>query len=218
MSCLMLVFGASCSTLSKMTAFPSIRTENSHYVLLLVDSIKYKGELPESEKCRGPTTICMDPPPFWFTATVLESIYGNVQAREISIAATSHYGSREIEEWQGPALVALITSGRDFVMLRYALQEMVPGKDGKRFLFVGDSTPPWWLPCSASSLVKHIRPDDVLHPNKYMLHQPGLLADLLDGYEEVDGGYFPKHAIEYSALSSLLERNSRNGPVTYCDK
>ena len=216
--CLILVPLASRSAAPQLTTFPSVDPKSSQYLLLVVDRVKYRGELPESEACRDPSAICMDAPPFWFSANVLESVYGESPEKEISIATTSHYGPMLVKEWRGPALVALVTSGNGFVMLRYAMRETVAGKNGKQFLFVDGAITPWWLPCSAAAVVKPIKPNDLMVPSRYIRPESELTEGDRDSYAKVNGGYFPKSAIEYSDLSKLLKREKKKAPIEFCDR
>lgn len=214
LSALVVVAVASCSTL---TQFPEIDAEKSRLALVVIDNIQYGGELPQFEECNDPDILCMDPPPFWFSATLQDSLVGDISEQEIQIATTSHYGALDILLWNGTALAMLKTDGLRFVMLRYAMREVVVGKNGKRFLFVYDNTAPWWLPCSANSLIVGISPDDLIRPELYTISKSDMYEYELESYQHLNDGYLPKSAIEYSALSALLEREGETGKIEPCE-
>jgi hypothetical protein len=118
--------------------------------------------LPAFDEC---VEGCLDPPPFWFEVKVASVVFAKREEKlpgHLYAATTSHFGMSTIGEFGSkPLLILLFSNGKDFVMPRYALSELVRDKKGNLHLPVLWPEATWWLPCSVSDLRQDF-PDEIL--------------------------------------------------------
>ena len=145
------------------TSFPSL--EQPVRTVLAVAELGPGTELPQFSNCGRQDgdviTICMDPPPFWIKATILETVFGAALPPALYLSTTSHYGVRDYSN--GAYLIAIKTDGKQFIMPKYAHLELVRNKQGDLYFFLRSPHPAWWLPCNVSSLREEIDSRDFDH-------------------------------------------------------
>lgn len=154
---------ASAVSAPPMPRYPELEEDKLTGVLVVVEVLEQE-YLPTFDACDQPDVICMDPPPTWFRARLLEQVHGDAPHSEFFAATTSHYGpTLRPDEGQAPSpmLMVLATDGQHLVMPRYSSAPVFRDSIGEFHLIVPDEDMPRWLPCGVSALVAPIN-DDVL--------------------------------------------------------
>jgi len=127
--------------------------------------------------------ICIDPPPTWFKARVLQHVAGADIGDAFYAVTGSHYGAMRVGAAEPARLMLLRSNGTALEMLRYKSWPVAKSRDGQYHLVV-QSGPIHWLPCWSASLMQEI--DD-----------GAFVADLAIGREEYDSRWAERHAAFY---------------------
>ena len=144
-----------------MPRYPQLDEDKLTGVLVVVEVLEQE-YLPTFDACDQPDVVCMDPPPTWFRARLLEQVHGVELPTEFFAATTSHYGPtlRPADgEAPVPMLMVLAADGRSMVMPRYSHAQVFRDSIGDFHLIVADEDMPRWLPCGVSALVAPINDD-----------------------------------------------------------
>ncbi len=152
---------ASAATAPPFPGFPQL-DEDRVTSLLVVAEVVEQDYLPSFDACGQPDVVCMDPPPTWFRAKLLERVHGDAPPVVFFAATTSHYGPtlRPAEgEPPVPMLMVLASDGDSLVMPRYSNANVFRDSLGAFHLVVGDEDTVSWLPCGISALVSPINDD-----------------------------------------------------------
>lgn len=129
--------------------------------MVVVATVKPGKELPQFDDCGKPTVVCIDPPPFWFKASIQSVVYGKRLPRSLNVATTNHFGMAEYELFKSASFLLLVLSdGKEFVMPRYAMEGVFKDKRRHFHMPVYQPAPIFWLPCSVTSLRERISQDD----------------------------------------------------------
>ena len=128
--------------------------------MIVVADLSAGEYLQKSAICSQPGTVCLDPPPFWFTARIISTVYGEPPPSRIRVTTNSHFGTKEYEHLEVPQLVLLRTNGQDFVMPRYAREPLIRDKKGTFYLRTFEAKTIDWLPCETAALREEIFPAD----------------------------------------------------------
>ena len=99
--------------------------------------------------------ICLNPPPFWFKARVLQHVAGAEIGDEFYAVAGSHWGAMKVGAAEPAKLMLLHSNGTALEMVRYAFWPVVKSKDGQYHLII-ERGPIHWLPCWTASLMQEI--------------------------------------------------------------
>ncbi|MCC2971718.1 hypothetical protein [Massilia sp. IC2-476] len=143
-------------------------------------------DCPKSQaRADGSTTvvICMDPPPTWFKAHVLQHVAGADIGGEFYAVTGSHYGAMKVGAAEPARLMLLRSNGSALEMLRYRSWPVATSRDGQYHLIV-QGGPIHWLPCWSASLMREIEDGD-------------FAADLAITREEYDSRWAERHASFY---------------------
>lgn len=141
-----------------VTSYPQMDMESANPILAVV-AAKAGDYLPQFEQCRDPNTICMDPPPFWFSFEVREIIYGEVGQNQNLASTTSHYGIYDFESWsEKDLLMYLLSDGENIVMPRYSMKTLGVDVSGNYHVIVESDPAISWLPCSVSDAYSEFDP------------------------------------------------------------
>jgi len=127
--------------------------------------------------------ICMDPPPTWFKARVLQHVAGADIGEAFYAVTGSHYGAMRVGAAEPARLMLLRSNGAALEMLRYKSWPVAKSRDGQYHLVV-QSGPIFWLPCWSASLMQEI--DD-----------GAFAADLAIAREEYDSRWAERYAAFY---------------------
>ncbi len=125
----------------------------------LVSTASLNGfECPTSKDNADGTThlvICLNPPPTWFKARVLQRVAGADIGDEFYAVTGSHYGAMKIGAAEPARLMLLNSNGSALEMMRYKSYPVSRGRDGQLYLVV-QGGPIHWLPCWTASLMEEI--------------------------------------------------------------
>ncbi len=133
----------------------------------------------------GSTTVivCLDPPPTWFKARVLQHVAGAEIGDAFYAVTGSHYGAMKVGPTEPAKLMLLRSNGTALEMLRYRSWPVAKDRDGQYHLVIR-SGPIHWLPCWAASLMQEIDDGE-------------FAADLAVPREEYDSQWAQRHAAYY---------------------
>jgi hypothetical protein len=157
-SCLILTFASYVAIAGEPSGATDKSDWDSWKKIVVVAELRAGQYLPQSPECAKPDIICMDPPPFWFSAKIMSTVYGESPPVAIHVTTGSHFGMGEYERMEAPQLVLLRTNGEKFVMPRYAKAPLIRAKDGKLYLRTFRKPTLSWLPCETASLREEIYP------------------------------------------------------------
>ena len=135
--------------------YPELDEAETRSALAVVEVLQ-EDYLPQFPQCEGKDIVCMDPPPTWFKARLLELVYGDVPAVEFFGATTSHFGARlgpKAGKAAEPRLMALRADGEATVMPRYSNERVFRDSKGAFHLMVHNDEVVHWLPCGISALI-----------------------------------------------------------------
>ncbi len=141
--------------------YPQLDEDKLTGVLVVVEVLEQE-YLPTFAACDQPDVVCMDPPPTWFRARLLEQVHGEALPTEFFAATTSHFGTTlrpEKGQPPSPVLMVLASDGKHLVMPRYSSAPVFRDSIGAFHLVVPDEDLPRWLPCGIASLVAPINDD-----------------------------------------------------------
>lgn len=177
--------------------------------LLAVVEVLEQAYLPTFDACDQPDVVCMDPPPTWFRARLLEQVHGKALPGEFFAATTSHYGTTLApDEGQPPSpmLMVLATDGEHLVMPRYSSAPVFRDSIGEFHLIVPDEDMPRWLPCGVSALVAPINDDALAKSAALSLADHPRYDDGWDAeFFRVDKTHaYPRFSIPVAHLSEWL--------------
>jgi hypothetical protein len=144
-----------------MPHYPDLDQDKITSRLVVVEVVE-QDYLPTFDACDQPDVVCMDPPPTWFRARLLEQVHGDAPPAEFFAATTSHYGpTLRPDEGRAPSplLMVLASDGQHLVMPRYSNAPVFRDSIGEFHLVVQDEDMPRWLPCGVSVLVAPINDD-----------------------------------------------------------
>lgn len=196
---------AGCAGMRPPQSFPVVDWEASHDAVVVAKTQR-GNYLPQFPECEGPDVICMDPPPFWFRARVVDVVFGSVERTSIVAATTSHYGIELFGLAGEPSLLRLALDGSAIVMPRYAEAALHAGRKGELFVILNGPDPIWWLPCSVMDVVVDIDvdqfADDLLIPAEYVSQEE--IAKGEDFLARTDTGFLPKKGLPVSSLGRHL--------------
>jgi len=99
--------------------------------------------------------LCLNPPPFWFKARVLQHVAGAEIGDEFYAVTGSHWGAMKVGAAEPAKLMLLNSNGTALEMLRYRSWPVTKSRDGQYHLVIQNG-PIQWLPCWASSLMQEI--------------------------------------------------------------
>lgn len=194
--------------------YPDIDPATATYRLAVVE-LEDQGELPQFAECSSPDVLCMDPPPTWFRARVLDTLHGPSLPPRIHGATTSHYGPMQMASPQyGKArLMLLMSDGDRHVMPRYANGFLAEDRDGFLHLVLVDVRPVWWLPCGAMALKEAIHDTALAHASRIPLeYYSDFRAEQSGAAYSVRGRHaYPRHSIPMAKLAAWLA-NQRDLP------
>ncbi len=150
-------------------------------------------DCPESRtNADGSTTIslCMDPPPTWFKARVVQHVAGAEIGDDFYAVTGSHWGKMKVGAAEPAKLMLLNSNGTALEMMRYRSWPVAKSRDGQYHLVV-QSGPIHWLPCWTASLMQEI--DDGT-----------FTADLAITREEYDSRWAERHAAYYRVTADSV--------------
>jgi len=99
--------------------------------------------------------VCLNPPPFWFKARVLQQVGGADIGDEFYAVTGSHYGPMKVGPTEPARLMLLRSNGKALEMLRYAAWPVARAADGQYHIVV-EYTPVPRLPCWTAGLMQEI--------------------------------------------------------------
>ena len=99
--------------------------------------------------------LCLNPPPFWFKARVLQHVAGAEIGDEFYAVTGSHWGAMKVGAAEPAKLMLLNSNGTALEMVRYAYWPVAKSRDGQYYLVVENGPLPW-LPCWTASLMQEI--------------------------------------------------------------
>ncbi|HEU0151782.1 MAG TPA: hypothetical protein VFQ84_00405 [Arenimonas sp.] len=191
------------------TTFPEIDPATATYRLAVVE-LEDQGELPQFAACSSPDVLCMDGPPIWFRARVLDTLQGPSLPAQLHGATTSHYGPMQMASPQyGKArLMLLMSDGERHVMPRYANGFLAEDRDGFLHLVLVDPRPVWWLPCGAMDLKEPIHDAALARSSRIPLehYEQFHAPDDSAAYTLRGRHAYPKHSIPMAKLAAWLAR------------
>ena len=199
--------------------FPAFPRESA-MPALVVATVRPGKYLPQFPECSGSNlnTICMDPPPFWFKAKVESVVFGASLPTRLNVATTSHYGMSELELFEQPLLISLLTDGKEFVMPRYAMTGLTQDKQGNLYVLVLRQQPIWWLPCSVSTLRQEISPDAFPDDLNIPRDEAELyIKDSPELFRVTATGATPIYAISISRLGAHMDSLAPTASQMTCD-
>lgn len=201
------------------TKFPTLGRESAE-PMVVVATVRPGKYLPQFAECADPNTVCMDPPPFWFKANVVDVVYGKGVPRRLSVATTNHFGMPVMEMFgRKPILISLLTDGREFLMPRYAMGELTRDKSGSFHLVVLRSEPIWWLPCSVSELREEIDSSDF--PGNLELPKENAKVYMRDSpalFRATANGAMPLYAIPVARIRAHLASLKPTSSQMVCER
>lgn len=175
--------------------------------IVVVAEVRAGEYLPQSPECAKPDAICMDPPPFWFNARIVSTVYGEAPPDSVQVTTGSHFGMAEYTRMEAPQLVLLRTDGNKFVMPRYAKAPLIRAKDGKLYLRTFRKPTLSWLPCETASLREEIYPANFdgegLEIEKDEFSNYGVESNL-SMYRMTRTGAWPRYAIAVDRLRAFF--------------
>lgn len=139
-------------------AYPDLDEATTRQVLVVAEVIEQQ-YLPDFPECARKDVLCMDPPPTWFRARVLQRVHADAPAVEFFAATTDHFGIRLLPpegEAPSPRLMVLATDGRGMLMPRYANAVVARDSHGDFHLVMQDDDTVPWLPCDLWDLAQPI--------------------------------------------------------------
>jgi hypothetical protein len=199
--------------------FPAFSRESAKPALV-VATVRPGKYLPQFPECSGSdlNTICMDPPPFWFKAKVRSVVHGASIPTRLNVATTSHYGMSELELFDKPLLISLLTDGNEFVMPRYAMAGLTKDKKGSLYVLVLRQQPIWWLPCSVSDLRQEISPEAFPSDLEIPISEAELyIKDNPELFRVTATGATPIYAIPLSRLAAHLDSLAPTASQMACE-
>lgn len=129
----------------------------------LVSTAYLKGfDCPASQVSADGTShlvICMNPPPSWFKAKVLQHVAGADIGDAFYAVTGSHYGAMKIGDAEPARLMLLNSNGTALEMMRYKSYPVNRRRDGQLYLVL-QGGPIFWLPCRTASLMEEIDDSD----------------------------------------------------------
>ena len=191
------------------TVYPEIDPATATYRLAVVE-LEAQGALPQFAECSSPDVLCMDPPPTWFRARVLDTLHGPSLPPRIHGATTSHYGLMQMASPQyGKArLMLLMSDGDRHVMPRYANGFLAEDRDGFLHLVLADPRPVWWLPCGAMDLEEPIHDAALARASRTPLedYQRFFASEHGAAYVVRGRHAYPRHSLPMAKLAAWLAR------------
>jgi hypothetical protein len=154
------VFASSAALSAEPSGADSKTDWDKRRKIIVVAELKAGEYLTKPPECSKPNIICIDPPPFWFTARISSTVFGEAPPAEIRVTTNSHFGMKIYERMKAPQLVLLRSNGIEFVMPRYSREPLISDKSGKLYLRTFARQTISWLPCETGSLREEIFPVD----------------------------------------------------------
>lgn len=139
-------------------AYPELDQASTRHVLVVAEVIEQQ-YLPDFPECGREDVVCMDPPPTWFRARVLQRVHADAPSVEFLAATTDHFGITLLPpegEAPSPRLMLLATDGRAMRMPRYANAVVARDSRGGFHLVMHDDDTVPWLPCGLWDLAEPI--------------------------------------------------------------
>ncbi len=127
--------------------------------------------------------VCLNPPPTWFKARVLQHVAGGEIGDQFYAVTGSHYGAMKVGADEPAKLMLLRSNGTALEMLRYRSWPVAKDRDGQYHLVIR-SGPIHWLPCWTASLMQEIDDGE-------------FAVDLAIPREEYDSQWAERHAAYY---------------------
>ena len=140
---------------------------------------------PSRTNADGSTTVsvCLNPPPSWFKARVLQHVAGADIGDEFYAVTGSHWGAMKVGAAEPAKLMLLRSNGTALEMVRYKSWPVAKSRDGQYHLVL-QSGPIHWLPCWTANLMQEIDDGE-------------FAADLGITREEYDSRWAEQHAAYY---------------------
>ncbi len=208
---------AGCAGMRPPQTFPDVDWKASQGVVVVART-QPGGYLPQFPACLKPDVLCMDPPPFWFRARILDVVFGSIGRTSIVAATTSHYGMEQFGQHGKASLIRLAVAGSAIVMPRYAEAVLHADRSGALFIVLDDPDPIWWLPCSVVETVVDIDPgqfaDDLLIPADFLSEDE--IARRGSFLHRTDTGFSPRKAIPVSGLEQHLRSRYAGQELPAC--
>lgn len=193
-------------------AYPEIDEATATYRLAVVE-LEAQGELPQFAQCKSPDVLCMDPPPTWFRARVLDTLHGPSLPPRIHGATTSHYGPMQMAspQYGKPRLMLLKSDGDRHVMMRYANGFLAEDRAGFLHLVLVNTQPIWWLPCGAMGLKEPIHDPDLARASRTPLeHYREYFANEYSADYTLRGRHaYPRYSIPMAKLATWLSHGRK---------
>lgn len=150
-------------------------------------------DCPKSEtRADGSATVvvCLNPPPTWFKARVLQHVAGAEIGDAFYAVTGSHYGAMKVGAAEPAKLMLLRSNGTALEMLRYRAWPVIKDRNGQYHLIVR-SGPISWLPCWTASLMQEIDEGE-------------FADDLAIAREEYDSLWALRHAAYYRVTADSV--------------
>ena len=115
-------------------------------------------DCPKSRTNADGTTrvsFCLNPPPTWFKARVLQHVAGAEIGDEFYAVTGSHWGAMKVSAAESAKLMLLSSNGTALEMVRYKSWPVAKSRDGEYYLVV-QSGPIHWLPCWTANMMQEI--------------------------------------------------------------
>jgi hypothetical protein len=140
---------------------------------------------PSRTNADGGTTVsvCLNPPPSWFKARVLQHVAGADIGDAFYAVTASHWGAMKVGAAEPAKLMLLHSNGRALEMVRYRSWPVAKSRDGQYHLVVQRGPIPW-LPCWTAGMMQEIDDGE-------------FAADLAITREEYDSRWAEHHAVFY---------------------
>jgi len=100
-------------------------------------------------------SVCLNPPPTWFKARVLQHVAGAEIGDAFYAVTGSHWGAMKVGAAEPAKLMLLHSNGTALEMVRYKSWPVVTSRDGQYHLVV-QSGSIHWLPCWAANMMQEI--------------------------------------------------------------
>jgi hypothetical protein len=207
--CFLLIFATSGIAMAEPVSTGSKTGLDHERKLIVVADLSAGAYYAEHPDCSKPDVLCMDPPPFWFNASISSTVYGTPPPPKIRVNTNSHYGMNEYKYMKGPQLVLLRTNGIAFSMPRYSRKLLIRDKNGELYVRTFASKTVSWLPCETATLREEIFPAD------FDTEGLEIEKDDYDNYEVTTRpsmylttrkGAWPRYAISVERLRDFLEK------------
>ena len=207
---------AGCAGMRPPHVYPEWEPATSHDAVV-VATTQLGDYLPKLPACESKDVICMDPPPFWFRARVLDVVFGSIERTSIVASTTSHYGMGQFGRGSDPSLFRLAVGNGAIIMPRYARAALHADRSGELFVILNGRGPIGWLPCSIIEVAVDIDvagfADDLLIPAESVAEDE-VINEVF--FARTEGGFLPRKGLPVSRLAEHLRSRYAGQKLPEC--